>query len=135
MSFSLLCAFYWHLVRQTETGYSNFTLALSVAKQGRTLLLFYSTPILAGFKAIFIFGDAALLPFISRETETFVLERVFFGFYVKKRWLEGDGVNDYFSRRGFIELALFVSRETEIFVLGRAFFDSYVKKRWLGRSA
>lgn len=68
MSFSLLCAFYWHLVRQTETGYSNFTLALSVAKQGRTLLLFYSTPILAGFKAIFIFGDAALLPFISRET-------------------------------------------------------------------
>lgn len=71
MSFSLLCAFYWHLVRQTETGYSNFTLALSVAKQGRTLLLFYSTPILAGFKAIFIFGDAALLPFISRETNFF----------------------------------------------------------------
>ena len=71
MSFSLLCAFYWHLVRQTETGYSNFTFALSVAKQGRALLLFYSTPILAGFKAIFIFGDAALLPFISRETISF----------------------------------------------------------------
>ena len=55
-------------MRQIETGYSNFTLALFVAKQCRTLLLFYCIPIRDMLKAIFVFGDAAPLPPISRET-------------------------------------------------------------------
>ena len=55
-------------MRQIETGYSNFTLALFVAKQCRTLLLFYCIPIRDMLKAIFVFGDAAPLPLISRET-------------------------------------------------------------------
>ena len=92
MSFSLLCAFYWHLVRQTETGYSNFTFALSVAKQGRTLLLFYSTSILGSFKAIFIFGDAALLPFISRETLYF-----YEPYCAKAVLLDGEAISDAFA--------------------------------------